>query len=57
MTVSHESLVFLAKCFGLFWLMGLFMVICIWTCWPSRRHIYERAARAILQKPDQVSGS
>ena len=46
---THETLVFLAKTFGLFWMMGFFLVVVILAYRPGRRAAFDRAARSILQ--------
>lgn len=45
---SHETLVFVAKTFGLFWMMGFLLVVVVLTYRPGRRAAFERAARSIL---------
>lgn len=51
--MSHETLVLIAKTFGLFWMMGFFVIVVILTFRPSRRAAYERAARSILPDPQR----
>jgi cytochrome c oxidase cbb3-type subunit 4 len=46
---THETLVFLAKTFGLFWMMGFLLVVIALTYRPGRRAAFDRAARSILQ--------
>ncbi|MBS0564850.1 MAG: cbb3-type cytochrome c oxidase subunit 3 [Proteobacteria bacterium] len=46
--MSHELLVYLAKTFGLIWMMGFFLIVVVRTYAPSRRAAMDRAARSIL---------
>lgn len=48
--MSHGDFVFIAKTFGLIWLMGFFVIVVIWAYSPSRRTTYDRAARSILEE-------
>ncbi len=51
--MTHETFVMIAKTFGLFYLMGFFIIIVIHTCRPSRRASAEHAARSILTTEDR----
>lgn len=51
--MSHDFALFLAKTLGLFYLMGLFILIVIHTYRPSERAQADRAARAILTAEDR----
>ncbi len=51
--MSYDTLVYLAKTFGLFWMLGFFVIVAIWTYWPSRRERYRRAARSVLREEDR----
>ena len=51
--MSHETYVLIAKTFGLFYLMGFFILIVIHTYRPSRKAGADRAARAILEAEDR----
>lgn len=51
--MSHDFALFLAKTFGLFYLMGFFILIVIHTYRPSRKAGAERAARSILTQEDR----
>lgn len=45
---DHDFLVWLAKTFGLGWLLGFFILAAIFAYAPSRRAAHERAGRSIL---------
>ena len=49
----HDDLVWLAKSAGLFYLVGLSILIVAWVYWPSNKKRYEQAAAAILQDDDR----
>lgn len=49
--MTHEMLVYIAKTFGLLWMMGFFAVVVVLAYRPSRKAAHERAARSIL--PDR----
>ena len=49
----HDDLVWLAKSAGLFYLVGLSIIIVAWVYWPSNKKRYERAAATILQDDDR----
>jgi cytochrome c oxidase cbb3-type subunit 4 len=53
MSVEHETLVWLAKSFGLFYLVGLSILIVAYVYWPSNRKRFNRAARSILHDEDR----
>lgn len=50
--MTHDLLVYIAKTFGLIWMMGMFVIIAIRTYSPRRRAAYDRAARSILAQDD-----
>jgi len=51
--MTHETFVFIAKTFGLFYLMGFFLIVIIVTCRTSRRAAADHAARSILTEEDR----
>lgn len=53
MSVSHDFLVMIAKSFGLFYLMGFFIIVAIHTYRPSSRALADHAARSVLETEDQ----
>lgn len=48
MDMAHEWYVWLAKSFGLFWLIGLSIAITVYACWPSLGKRFDKAANSIL---------
>ena len=46
--MTHDMLVYIAKTFGLIWMMGFFLIVVIRTFNPRRRAAYDHAARSIL---------
>lgn len=49
----HDDLVWLAKSAGLFYLVGLSIVIVVYVYWPSNKKRFEQAATAILDDDDR----
>ena len=46
--MTHDTLVFIAKTFGLIWMMGFFLIVVVRAYSPGRRAAHDRAARSIL---------
>jgi len=44
----HNTLVFVAKTGGLFYLILLSVIVVVYACWPSNRQSFDKAARSIL---------
>jgi cytochrome c oxidase cbb3-type subunit 4 len=53
MALDHQSVVFFAKTFGLFYLLAMSIGVVIYTYWPSRKRKYDRAAEMILEGEDK----
>ena len=51
--MTHEIFVLIAKSFGLFYLMGFFLIVVFQTYRPSRRASADHAARSILTAEDR----
>ena len=49
----HDDLVWLAKSAGLFYLIGLSIIIVAYVYWPSNKKRFEQAATAILDDDDR----
>lgn len=54
MSFSHDFTVMIAKSFGLFYLMGFFIIVLIHTYRPSSKALADHAARSILSPEDQT---
>jgi len=52
MDIAHVTLVWFAKSFGLFYLIGLSLIVVVYACWPSNRQKFDHAAAAILDEED-----
>lgn len=52
MNISHESLVFAAKSFGLIYLVALSLGITGYAFWPSLSKRFDVAAKSILDDED-----
>ena len=51
--VSHETLVFIAKSFGLFYLMAMAAIALAYALWPSNKDRFDKAARDIISDEDK----
>jgi cytochrome c oxidase cbb3-type subunit 4 len=51
--MMHDDLVWLAKSAGLFYLVGLSIVVLAYVYWPSNKKRFEQAATAILDDDDR----
>jgi cytochrome c oxidase cbb3-type subunit 4 len=51
--MAHENLDLLAQSFGLFYLIGLSVIVLVYVCWPSNKKRFEWAAAAILDAEDR----
>lgn len=54
--MSHDLLVYIAKTFGLIWMMGFFIIVAIRAYSPKRRAGYEHAARSVLMQESEEDG-
>lgn len=52
MSLSHDFMVMIAKSFGLFYLMGFFIIVVIHTYRPSSKALADHAARSVLEPED-----
>lgn len=52
MSVEHDTLVWLSKSVGLFYLIGLSVAVLVYVYWPSNKKRFDRAARTILHDED-----
>ena len=52
MELSHDTMVALAKSFGLFYLMALFLAAAAYAFWPSLGERFDRAAKSVLDDED-----
>lgn len=53
MIITHDLLVWFSKSFGLFYLIGLSLIVLVYTYWPANQKPFEDAARAILEDDDK----
>jgi cytochrome c oxidase cbb3-type subunit 4 len=51
--ISHDTLTYFAKSWGLFYMMAFSAAVVIYAFWPSKKKIFERAARQILDDEDK----
>ena len=53
MDISHDTLVAFSKSWGLLYLMGFFICVCVYAFWPSNRKRFDRAKHSILDRDDR----
>lgn len=53
MTVTHDMVVWFSKSFGLFYLIGLSLLVVLYAFWPSKRQEFDTASKAILNDEDK----
>lgn len=53
MSFDHDTLVWFSKSFGLFYLVGLSIIILGYVYWPTNKQRFDRAAHNILEDEDQ----
>ena len=52
MNVDHDTLVVIAKTFGLFLLIAMSVAAVVYAFWPSKKDKFDRAARSVLDDED-----
>ncbi len=50
---EHDTLVFISKTFGLFYLIALSIGVLVYAFWPRNKARFDAAARAILDEEDR----
>lgn len=53
MALEHNTVVWFAKSFGLFYLIALSLIVVVYAYWPRNRKRFDRAARSILHDEDK----
>ena len=53
MEIVHDDLVWLAKSAGLFYLIGLSLIVLAYVYWPSNKKRFEQAAASVLNEEDR----
>jgi cytochrome c oxidase cbb3-type subunit 4 len=51
--MAHDDLVWLAQEFGLFYLVGMAVLVVLYVYWPSNKARFEKAGSAILEGEDK----
>ena len=51
--LDHDTLVFISKTFGLFYLIALSIGVLIFTYWPSNKKRFDTAAKSVLSEDDK----
>jgi len=53
MPFDHSTLVWFSKSFGLFYLIGLSLLVLVYVYWPSNKKRFDHAADSILSDEDK----
>ncbi|WP_282609758.1 cbb3-type cytochrome c oxidase subunit 3 [Pelagibius sp. Alg239-R121] len=53
MIADHETLVAIAKSWGLFYLIAMSIGVLLYAFWPRNRKRFEKAKMSILEKDDR----
>ena len=53
MAFTHDALVWFSKSFGLFYLIGLSVLVLIYTYWPANKKRFDESSNAIMQDEDK----
>jgi cytochrome c oxidase cbb3-type subunit 4 len=53
MEITHDTLVWFSKSYGLFYFVGLSVAIVIYAYWPSNKRRFDQAADSILHDEDR----
>lgn len=53
MTIDHDFLVWFSKSFGLFYLIGLSLLVLAYAFWPSKQKEFDEVSTAILTDEDK----
>lgn len=53
MEIGHDTLVAIAKSWGLFYLIALSIGVLVYTFWPGNRKRFARAKVSVLDKEDR----
>ncbi len=51
--ISHETLAYAAKSWGLFYLIGLSLCVLVYAYWPRNKDTFDRASKRILEEDDK----
>lgn len=54
--IAHDTLVWLSKSIGLFYLLILSAAVVAYAYWPANRKSFERAAKSIIDGEDRPWG-
>ena len=52
MEIGHDTLVWFSKSFGLFYLIGLSLIVVVYVFWPSNKKRFDDAVESILRDED-----
>jgi cytochrome c oxidase cbb3-type subunit 4 len=53
MELDHSTVVWFSKSFGLFYLIGLSLLVLAYAYWPPNKKQFDRAAESIIRDEDK----
>jgi len=53
MSITHDTLVWIAKSYGLIYLMIFSAIVLLYAYWPKNKKRFDAAARSILNEGDR----
>ena len=53
MGFDHSTLVWFSKSFGLFYLIGLSLLVIVYAYWPANKKQFDQAAKSIIHDEDK----
>ncbi len=53
MNLEHINLVMYAKTYGLLYLIGMFLAVIVYACWPANKAKFISAGKSVLDEEDK----
>jgi cytochrome c oxidase cbb3-type subunit 4 len=50
--MTHDAVLVFSKSWGAIYLLVFFLAAVVWTYWPSRKNIFDKAAKKPLQEDE-----
>lgn len=50
--ITHDTLVYIAKSYGLIYMMAIFLAAVVYACWPTNKKKFDHAKKSILDDED-----
>lgn len=53
MNFDHDTLVWISKSYGLFYLIGFSLIVVLYAYWPSNKKGFDEAAKSVLSEEER----